>query len=1412
MRNTLNGRPAYTFVDSTDAKYQAGQPLTSLYQPIVVSNERYGELVAEGTSLYGDISIDVQSNLLVYTRGIESDDLTQSEIEKGYKVKIPLFGPIFAYPIIYMTLDIIELYTVGETEDTVQTEHTFEIYDDDYTIEGGNFLAIEEGLITPSLSSGQYGSRMEKMSAEWENSEEDSSTYQFYYRINTLIQTVIPYDEWVQTTPSFGQYGSRMEQMLGEWEDTEPPDAVQENGDRILDSTTNVRAKLVLAQTTSYLIADYFNVFNLASELAESSVEKDYTALVTAQSTLWSSIILLPLTVITAGSCAYINLAKAASMGVVGKIVAQAISGAWTRGALEAATKEASKVVSQLLIKSIIKTLVMYIASIPIQIITETFEELYIDPLIESLMLHWLIQSGTTRETAEFWALFVCSFREAFLGPASDALKGGLIGNLANKIAQIRDSTQATDINSVQEANQKIEATTKKHKRMETLSDFISADRIASIALSIPSFFIGGGGMASLTQVLDLSSDFLFDLELGKSKDSDESSSDAVLAEAKNKQHGLDIEIQNLIYQARTSSQIPVKPGPATKGLDPLLSKSEFDTLMYDVDQILFETEQQMKVFRRVENNLKSVEELKVNSESDSNENSFEIFVADVEQAAIQADPVYEINGMRIWIQPLPADRYNLKHEMTLNDFLDLIGIRNDPSKQAIYTNPLTGATYILNLFDGNMPLTEVLDLIGYDRNNLEEQFLGNANRIQVIDTTTILQLQDDTIALFHPDVSEGILYRHGVTDYQRSYFSKKVLDAFDIVKLRIQDTFRESIYESAYDIIKTKYSEDFGITQDEWIELVDSKAKDESGAFTQEFEKIVDLCLKEQVFLNLIELSGAQDQDVDAIFSTLDAYLDENFGSLIEQLFAPLTFEAFISEVIDQVLNNIDNDGFLNFNVPTQEYFDLIIQSEQTPNSFSLLYGDFGLINPNFNPNDPKWIGLINDARNFKNRQYALTSYLSEDKITELRILNNDLKIANSYKKPGDENVYLGLGRYDVQFYFDEIFIKSTDTGVYNRELDEYGFCSLINPYGQISLDNLRYDTSKATKQRFVNILEMLQSITIDDLSETSNDFDKFKFKEFIETKELLNNLESTVFIYGTNKYLLEYFDGDNVNFNSERDLQLAQEITRDCIKIFGRETFYKMLTGSVYKKGGNRLIFTEHSQDNFFDILNHLQMSLEYDPFTSQQKQITHIQNAYRSLMKFQPIKIELPTTNPSLEENNIRTIRIPGIPMENIMPLYLDPQSFTSVPHQTLNNYYNALTGDIMLEFSNIYRQLSPEGGSFLDDFVLHNHMTRLYIEEMNQLQAFGIIEGFNQYKIHGLEKTSFIRASEMSPDNPLLTTNPISRIYYLDKGYHKYDGRIITGGSGLEHDFQRHMYEQLEEWGIDDNEELAELILS
>ena len=516
--------------------------------------------------------------------------------------------------------------------------------------------------------------------------------------------------------------------------------------------------------------------------------------------------------------------------------------------------------------------------------------------------------------------------------------------------------------------------------------------------------------------------------------------------------------------------------------------------------------------------------------------------MSDVEQAAVKADPVYEVNGMRIWIQPLDAVPYHLDHDMTLNDFLDRIGILNDPSKQAIYTNPITGATYILNLFDETMPLVDVLDLIGYDRDNLELQFLGNAHRLQVIDTTTILQLQDDTMALFHPDVRVDIFYRHGINDYQRSYFSRKVLDAYSIVKLRFQDTFKETIYESAYNIIKTKYSEDFGITQEEWLELVDSKAKDEHGVFTQEFEKIVDLCLKEQVFLNLIELSGAKDQDVNAIFSTLDTYLDENFGSLIEQSFVPLTFEAFISEVVNQVLNNIDNEGFVSFNVPTQEYFeDLVsVQDSYKDELVSVYWGS---------PPPPEFKSSFLIEREFNGELDALSllfyrvrEYLMDQSIRDLPITDTLLGLHG----PNDPGTYTRLYLTDV---FKDLGLID-DNILQNIHLTQKSFYKKILEQIQLDIQN-NPDSSKFKDYSFLTGMEFSLDEFFDD-----GDQQIVKFIDDIMNKEI-GYVGYTLF-----KLDLIRFDGNGqITFQMPQDQRTLTKI----IRVLGLNSIAELDTNDI-------------------------------------------------------------------------------------------------------------------------------------------------------------------------------------------------------------------------------------------------------
>jgi len=105
----INGRPAYMYINTNDDLSQLTQPLSPLYQPVVISNERYGELFPDSAIPDSTISIDVQSTLLEepYTFGINASDLIYYELERGYKAKIPLYSDEFNYPISMITVEVI---------------------------------------------------------------------------------------------------------------------------------------------------------------------------------------------------------------------------------------------------------------------------------------------------------------------------------------------------------------------------------------------------------------------------------------------------------------------------------------------------------------------------------------------------------------------------------------------------------------------------------------------------------------------------------------------------------------------------------------------------------------------------------------------------------------------------------------------------------------------------------------------------------------------------------------------------------------------------------------------------------------------------------------------------------------------------------------------------------------------------------------------------------------------------------------------------------------------------------------------------------------------------------------------------------------------------------------------------------
>ena len=96
------------------------------------------------------------------------------------------------------------------------------------------------------------------------------------------------------------------------------------------------------------------------------------------------------------------------------------------------------------------------------------------------------------------------------------------------------------------------------------------------------------------------------------------------------------------------------------------------------------------------------------------------------EEAAMASDPVLESESdVRNWIQPLPAVHSTLGHDMTLNEFLALIGVLNDPNKYIEFNGYklqdgeiMYSDTYSFPVpLDGKAPLSMAFEMVGYDGN-----------------------------------------------------------------------------------------------------------------------------------------------------------------------------------------------------------------------------------------------------------------------------------------------------------------------------------------------------------------------------------------------------------------------------------------------------------------------------------------------------------------------------------------------------------------------------------------------------------------------------------------------------------------------------------------------------------------------
>ena len=203
-------------------------PLSILYKPVVLSEERYDKIKPE----LGHLVITTQTKDYSNTKGINSS-LTPVEQLVGYKAKIPLINKEFEYPIQYISIDF------------VKQSGAIPIYFARDIIINKSYYAIEDGNLyfTKSLEeivSEQY------LEFETELQQANLFLTTIYFDIHIFFDRFVP------------------------------------------DNTTKTN-NLALAQATSYAIMDYFNQYTYAEVTANMISEIAYTETLTFWSTLIST-------------------------------------------------------------------------------------------------------------------------------------------------------------------------------------------------------------------------------------------------------------------------------------------------------------------------------------------------------------------------------------------------------------------------------------------------------------------------------------------------------------------------------------------------------------------------------------------------------------------------------------------------------------------------------------------------------------------------------------------------------------------------------------------------------------------------------------------------------------------------------------------------------------------------------------------------------------------------------------------------------------------------------------------------------------------------------------------------------------------------------------------------------------------
>ncbi|KKM73081.1 hypothetical protein LCGC14_1414080, partial [marine sediment metagenome] len=478
----INGIPQYTFVDSNDNMISKTQPLSPLYSPIIVGQTRYDELKRQGK--YKDSVLIIITDCVYGTTNNAFNAYQLHPLEaKKYSAKIPLSPTEFNYPITSITIEVKE--QLGGIVKTV------DVNAEDYTIDDGNLFftkALEEIVFEDkaewqSLSSKKVARRV----IRWIDGVRRISTrYVFQtidlnYNIKISFATVVPYSDSFNldadpyaavpslNIPDFNIFLAGMDYagyqqtaglnvdpnanfnvasygLIGHFDSPIPED--------IIDTTSNDQARMILAQTTSYTISDYFNQVQMAREDGPKKIdETEYLITVTFWSTLISSLVLLPAAIATISVRAGISISNA---------------------------------------------FVASLISIPFAVGTEIMEELYLDPFIENVVSNYVKSLGGDEEAANYWSLFITSFREAFMGGVSQAYKyqGNLNLNIDTKL-------------TLKQPFDKLEQLRKQLEAKKPWKSMINVKSAIGIIAAVSSFFIGAAGLAILAVEFNMATDLV---------------------------------------------------------------------------------------------------------------------------------------------------------------------------------------------------------------------------------------------------------------------------------------------------------------------------------------------------------------------------------------------------------------------------------------------------------------------------------------------------------------------------------------------------------------------------------------------------------------------------------------------------------------------------------------------------------------------------------------------------------------------------------------------------------------------------------------------------------------------------------------------------------------------------------------